>query len=357
MTTIVDNKSLVEFVTTGSSPIPPEVASDNEKTGVVSKQKLAPLAQQDPATDTVAGKVDAVDDGENPDGLTAEEKSTLTEKMKRAVAKRHSRMKEAEEFAAEQYNTRRLAEQRAEQLERELNRMRAQIKGGEQAEQPAQEQNTRPKREAFKTEEDYHDAVVDWRVEQRIQEDRRKAETEREQQEQQTRKQIVGQRLDSAREVVPDFDQIVGAADHHVPEHVGSYMLDSQKVAELGYHFAKHPEDLERISAMPARTAADIMKVGLAISKIEDTLRPFASSATHGEQPSTQHGNAATRSLKPSTETGSSPSKPRAPEPIQPLNGTSGPLSNGDEREMNAREVISAWARSRKSNITERKRH
>ena len=239
MTTIVDNKSLVEFVTTGSSPIPPEVASDNEKTGVVSKQKLAPLAQQDPATDTVAGKVDAVDDGENPDGLTAEEKSTLTEKMKRAVAKRHSRMKEAEEFAAEQYNTRRLAEQRAEQLERELNRMRAQIKGGEQAEQPAQEQNTRPKREAFKTEEDYHDAVVDWRVEQRIQEDRRKAETEREQQEQQTRKQIVGQRLDSAREVVPDFDQIVGAADHHVPEHVGSYMLDSQKVAELGIPFCQ----------------------------------------------------------------------------------------------------------------------
>ena len=102
MTTIVDNKSLVEFVTTGSSPIPPEVASDNEKTGVVSKQKLAPLAQQDPATDTVAGKVDAVDDGENPDGLTAEEKSTLTEKMKRAVAKRHSRMKEAEEFAADE---------------------------------------------------------------------------------------------------------------------------------------------------------------------------------------------------------------------------------------------------------------
>ena len=68
---------------------------------------------------------DDPDDLEGEDGLTPRQKRELTAKMLKSIGKKHRQVKEAEEFAAAQYNERKMAEQRAEEVMRELNEIKA----------------------------------------------------------------------------------------------------------------------------------------------------------------------------------------------------------------------------------------
>src|SRR5271154_3092167 len=70
---------------------------------------------------------DDKDDVEGEDGLTPHQKRELTQKMQVAIGKKHRALKDAEEFATEQYNERRLAEQRAEAFQNEINALKTQL--------------------------------------------------------------------------------------------------------------------------------------------------------------------------------------------------------------------------------------
>src|ERR1700677_4737253 len=107
------------------------------------------------------------DDIEGDDGLTPRQKRELTAKMQSAIGKKHRQAKEAEEFATEQYNTRRLAEQRAEELARENARLKAEAT-------PPPKEPTKPERQNFKTEDEFRDALIDFQVDQRLKEEKEK---------------------------------------------------------------------------------------------------------------------------------------------------------------------------------------
>lgn len=290
---------------------------------------------------------EAVEEDEN--GLTEAQKRELTKKMQTAIGKKHRALKEAEEFAAEQYNERRLAESRAEQYEQEIARLKAQL------EPKVELQKTdRPKRESFETQEAYEDAVADWKYAQRRAEE--KAQEERVAAERR-QVQILEQakaRITRALEIVPDYQEVLEAAELPVPAHIAGYMQESELFAELGYHFAKHPDELRRLQELSQARA--LVEIG----KIESKLQPFAPStgakASNGDKPSPSDG------AKPSTETGVSPaaatpSKPRAPAPITPISASSGRQVEKDEREMTAQEALAAWQKRRQVNLTRRQRH
>ncbi|MHB8392762.1 MAG: hypothetical protein ACYDBH_24825, partial [Acidobacteriaceae bacterium] len=94
-------------------------------------------------------------DVEGEDGLTPRQKQELSAKMQKAIGRKHRQLREAEEFAAAQYAERQLAEQRAQNLERQLEQLKPKVA-------PAEPQ--KPKREDFANDSDYIDAQIQYGI-------------------------------------------------------------------------------------------------------------------------------------------------------------------------------------------------
>src|SRR5690349_13161998 len=112
-TVVLDSNNLEAVIkdATGEGLAPVELPMDSgqapkevEKSAVEAKEAPKEAAKE---------PVEEPDDIEGDDGLTPRQKRELTLKMQAAIGKKHRALKDAEEFAADQYSERRLAEQRA----------------------------------------------------------------------------------------------------------------------------------------------------------------------------------------------------------------------------------------------------
>ena len=271
---------------------------------------------------------DDADDVEGEDGLTVRQKRELSAKMLKAIGKKHRQVKEAEEFASHQVRLVREAERRAAELERELAQRKPQQAPAEQVE---------PKRENFATETEFIDARIKWGVDQGIA--RREAERQ-----EGARVHRVQEQLERARQLIPDFEKVTSASLNW-PGAVAQYMRDSDLFAELGYHFASNPKELERIAALtPVR---QLVEVG----KIEARLSPF------GSAKDTKEPDGKAQAAPSTQDTGFSPSKARSDAPvIKPLNGD-GQAVDPDPKGMTTREMIQAFQKAKGVNLSTRRRH
>lgn len=375
--TVLDSSDLVEAVTTGKIPVPAGVAEDNAAQAAKREAARKPSGETKPSsaetttpavdTKTVVNETKTTnsetdpDDVEGEDGVTPRQKREFTESVRRTIAKKHRLQREAEEFATAEYNRGRLAEERAERLERENAALKRQMAPPASE---AAEESAPPDRAKFETDAAYQDALIDYRVDQKLKaqaaEDQKRRETEALEQ---LRVQA-GARIDAARELVPDYDEVTGGVDMPVAPHIAGYMQESELFAELGYHFAKNPDVLAKLNAMTdglkpgtPQFVRGITRSLVEVGKIVGKLQPFAPPAkvdgtSNGEEPSRTNGST------PSTETGSIPSKPRSAAPtIRPLNAGSASQVTKDEAEMKPAEVINAWQKKHGVNLTARKRH
>ncbi len=284
-------------------------------------------------------EVDDPDDIEGDDGLTPRQKREFSASMLKTIGKKHRQMKEAEEFAAAQYSERKLAEQRAEQMQRELDGLKV-------AAPAADPEADKPTRDAFEDDAAYIDAMVQWRLDT----ERKKMAQEDAQRRETAIIEAAKGRVAKAMDLVPDYKAVTEAVDTIVPPVVSRYMLKSELFAELGYYFAKTEEGRAALlSLSKLEPDEQLVKVG----KIESTLAPFGSKpkadtkTTDGKPPKA-----------PSDDTGTSPSKTRSTAPvITPLNGSSGTATDPNPRDMNTRETITTWQKSHKANLNLRKRH
>lgn len=272
-------------------------------------------------------------------GLTDEQHQEVTRMTRRAVDRKHRALKEAEDFAADQYNERKLAEERAARFERELARYKNQPEA-----KPANE--GKPARADYESDEAYAEAMVEWRVEERF---RAKEAKEAQERAERAQSEIVAnaeKRIAAARELVPDWQEVVASADVPVPPYIAAYMQESELLAELGYHLAQNPEILENLSEMTPHRA--LVEIG----KIESKLTPFA------KKSETAHASKAT--AEKATVTASEPSreaKPRASAPIQPLPAGAGTSAEGNSQRVSYREAKAQWERENGVNFSRRKRH
>lgn len=294
-------------------------------------------------------KNDKSDEGgeEDENGLTEAERKELTEKMQKAIGKKHRMLKEAEEFAASQYSERRLAEQRAEALEREMADLRAKLQPQKVEAAPA-----KPKREDFASESEYIDATIEWGVQEGM---RKQAEQSAKEAAERAQAQLIEAakaRIAKAMELVPNFEEVTSKIDHEVPPVVASYMQKSEMFAELGYHLAKNPDLILSLAKLPPDE--QLVKIG----KIESKLTPFGSEKTQDDtQSSKTNSNGRETTPAPSADTGTAPSKARSTAPvITPLNQT-GSAHEKDPKDFNVREVISDYAKRNQVNFSLRKRH
>lgn len=353
--TVLDSADLVQAVTTGVVPVPKGIAEDNaaqaakkdgkepEKAEVKIEAKEEPKVEQKPEDDDVEGE----------DGLTPKQKREFTKAMQATIGKKHRMQKEAEELATSQYNQRQLAERRAQALEAELAAIKEQTKPAEKIEEIKE-----PQRTDFKDDQTYWDAMVDYRVDKKLrvaQAEQAQRDQEREQNE--ARQHAIA-KIERARELVPDFNEVTAAVDSPVPPAIAGYMQDSDLFAEMGYHFAKNPDVLEKLSKItegvrvgtPAYVKA-VTKQLVELGKIESTLQPFASKKANGAEDVKVE-------VKAEPETGTAPSKPRVQAPIiKPLTAGSASQVEKDEADMNTSQVIQTWQRKHGSALTARKRH
>ncbi len=306
--------------------------------------------QQEPTTEPAPAEVkpeakadqkpdDEALDVEGEDGLTPRQKQELSAKMQKAIGRKHRQLKEAEEFAATQYAERKLAEQRAQNLERQLE----QLKPKAVVTEPQ-----KPKREDFASESDYIDAQIQFGISEGLRKEEARQAQIREDQAREAVETAARERIKKAIELVPDFAEVTEGADLEVPPAIASYMQSSELFAELGYHFAKNPDLL--LSLTNLSPAQQLVKIG----RIEATLKPFGSETVQDgdKKPSAKPD---VQTAQPS-DNGKPPSEPRRAPVINPLT-TSGSAVEKEPNEMNIRETIQAFAKSRKVDFGRRKRH
>lgn len=349
----------------GVFPVPPEVAADRAaqakkaededpvKAAEAALAAVKPKPEAKTETKTEAKTED--DDIEDERGLTPRQKRDFSEAMLKTIAKKHRAQKEAEEFATSQFNQRTLAETQAQTLARENAELKARLT-------PKVEEVKEPVREDFKDDKTFWDAMVDYRVDQKLKMAQAKAVETAEENRRQEIASHAKAKIERAIELVPDFKEVTESIDTPIPPYVAGYMQESELFAELGYHFAIHPEDLERLSKMTAGVREGtnaytqaVTKQLVALGKIESTLKPFAPA----------NGNGDAKEHKPSTddrpvesETGTTPSKPRVNAPIiAPLTGTSAAQISDDEANLTGSQVTKIWQKKHGVVLTARKRH
>jgi hypothetical protein len=339
------------------------VVIDNADVGAVLAdargEKVEPVKADTKEAKADDKAADNTDDVEDENGVTPAQKREFTAKMLAAIGKKHRQMmeakesaativKSAEDFAAEQYNEKRLAEQRAENLERELQRLKnAQIK-------VEVKEATEPKRKDFKTDDEFRDAAIDWKVDQKLQAKQREDQQREDERRQQQVLEAANSRIARAIETVPDFKAVTEACDWETPPYIASYMQESEMFGELGYFLAK-PEQAElRAKLSKMRPEAALVEIG----KIESKLSPFAAAKANGNGSDNSKSNGSTPSTDASqaSSTDSGQSKSRAAV-IKPLSSGSAVQVEKDEAEMSPQEALAAWQKKHGVNLQARKRH
>jgi hypothetical protein len=286
---------------------------------------------------------EAADDVEGEDGLTPREKRELTDKMLRAVGKRVRQAKEAEEFAAEEFRARRLAEQRAEQLQAELDKVK-----------PVQivvpTVKAKPERQNYTTDGEYIEAVTNFAVAEAL---AKKAADDAKEAAERRQAEILStasDRIAKAIELVPDFVDVTEAADVAVPPAVAGYMQKSPMFAELGYFLAKNQDVVRAMQKMEPDEQL------VAIGEIKGKLSPFAPAAKpNGATPSTNGQQAP----KPApSETGEAPSAARRAAPvITPISAQGTGNVEADLTTADVRTHIQAYQAKKGVNLNRRQRH
>lgn len=296
-----------------------------------------------------AAAQEVVEDEEDENGLTAEQKRILTKTMQHAIGKKTAKLRDAEEFAAAQYNERKLAEQRYANLEREHAALKA--KNAPAVVEDAAPQ--KPVRANFADEGTYVDAMIQWGVDTRLAE---KAEEDRQARLNRQREEglaVSKERINRAIELVPDFEEVISTASMQVPPAIGEYLQNAELFAELAYHFAKNPDVL--VSLAKLTPAQQLVKIG----RIESTLTPFEPTAAQNDPKSSKQTTNGQAKPAPSADTDIDLSKPRgkAAPVITPLDASGNAGIQKDSKDMNIREAIEDFSKSKRVNLGMRKRH
>jgi hypothetical protein len=326
MAQVVTNENMLEFIQNRQvpefkapeAPKPDSATTDKAPAAAIATAETATAAKDEPArgadgkfvkTDEAAKPVEpaakAADDDEHDDD-GAKLSDAVKRKIDKIVAKKHRAMKEAEEFARDEYRERKAAVERAEALQREIDALKA----GKSGTGPASN-GDEPKPEDFKTVGEYAKAVTKYEVAQAKQAESAEASKQTQKQQIQAATERLSERVTEFAKSTPDYAEVMEQADWDVPAHMQAYFVDSEVPGLLGYHLAQNRDEFDRIAKLsPIRAFAEL-------GKLEDklTAKPVAEKAAPA-----------------------APQVSRAPAPITPLEGKSTTVAK-DPSQMNFAEL------------------
>jgi hypothetical protein len=148
----------------------------------------------------------------------------------------------------------------------------------------------KPARTDFASEDEYLEAMTDWKVEQRFNAHKQQTAAERENEaqakHQSTRIELYQQRVAESAESMPDFAEVVGASEVPTAEHVLESILDSEYGPQLAYHLAKDPDAIQRLNDMsPLQAAREIGRLEAKFGKPQSEQQPPQKRTTNAPAP------------------------------------------------------------------------
>jgi hypothetical protein len=119
-----------------------------------------------------------------------------------------------------------------------------------------------PKPEQFTDMYEYAKALTDYRVDQRLQEEKQKEAVAKAEAERQKVINTWAKRVEEAKTEMPDFEDMVGSADVVVSNEVRDAIFESDVGPRILYHLAENPEIAEKLQGMTlTRALATIGKL------------------------------------------------------------------------------------------------
>jgi hypothetical protein len=200
------------------------------------------LADRAPAEAVVENAPTEPTETSNQSEPKAESEATATEEKKNPkLEKRFSDITKQREEARAEAKREREARESLETRLRELE-SKAQPKAPEAAEEPKPEQ--------FSDMYEYAKALTDYRVEQRLQEEKVRESQAKAEAERQKVINTWADRVKAAKSEMPDFEDMVGSADVVVSNEVRDAIFESEVGPRILYHLAENPEIAEKLQGM-----------------------------------------------------------------------------------------------------------
>lgn len=203
--------------------------------------------------------------------------------------------KSAQERIVELAHKRQEAEAKAEASEQRAKALQAQLDALKAQAQPM-ESTAKPTRTQFTSDDDYIEALTDWKAQEAVAKRERQQLEARQQAEQSEVAQQWDKRQQEAIAAIPDYAEVIGKSDVVVPPYVHQALLESEQGPEIAYYLALHPEEAKRIA---------VMKPLAAIKRIASLERDLAEPDDDA----------------PAQKASDPPKKSKAPEPIHPVRG------------------------------------
>ena len=153
----------------------------------------------------------------------------------------------------------------------------------------------KPTREAYRTEDEYTEAVTDWKIEQRLtaltHTQEQAAEATRQQDTVRQRSSAYAEREAAAKSRLRDYDEVIQASAVQITQLVTNELLQSTVGPEVVYFLAQHPDEADRLNRL------DPVSLGRHLARLEQQVAP-------------------------PPQTAAPPSQTPAPPPIRPIAGT-----------------------------------
>ena len=210
------------------------------------------------------------DDGLDPEDADLAEKARLKinrkhRELKAETAlrqKREAEAQEAERFAEQQFNERRLVETERDRLKTELDALKSRLPQTQADDAPKAPDKNDAKWKNDKGEfewDRFKEAQADFKVEQF----KRQQAQERAQQQEAQIQAALTTRIDAAVKKYPDFvEKVSAASDKDVPPYLLQAMREREMGTDLAYYFATNRDELTRLSKLsPIAALAELGRI------------------------------------------------------------------------------------------------
>ena len=188
------------------------------------------------------------DDNGQSEPVEASEEATTTEDRKR-----NPKLEIRFEKITKQREEARAEAQREREARESLEAKVRELEGRNQPQQVEAAEEPRP--EQFTDMYEYAKALTDYKVDQRLGEEKQKVEQAKAEAQRQQVINTWAKRVESAKAEMPDFEAMVGSADVVVSNEVRDAIFESDVGPQVLYHLAENPEIAEKLQGMTVTSA------------------------------------------------------------------------------------------------------
>lgn len=168
------------------------------------------------------------------------------------------------------------------EAEREAEYWKARAKAGDQP-APKADPEGRPARDAYESDDQYLEALADWKVDQRL--SKKEAETTAKQAGE-ARATSWNAKLEAARAEFPDHQAVLDSSDKEIRMDILDTLQEHEHGAKVAYELAKNPELIDKLNGMSATQAAfEVAKIGAKFDKAPEASAPSPKPAAVSKAP------------------------------------------------------------------------